>query len=104
MYCVRPETAGVVGEARVVAVNSRVGSGVSVGGRGVKVDAGVSDSNGARVTPLGWNGVGVSEASGFGVTSTSPGETPSAVGSEQAVSNKQNPMRKTSRVKRLAGV
>jgi isoaspartyl peptidase/L-asparaginase-like protein (Ntn-hydrolase superfamily) len=73
-----------VGEARVVAVNSRVGSGVSVGGRCVKVETRVGDSG---VISAGWNGVGVSEASGFGVTSTSPGEIPSAVGREQAVVN-----------------
>jgi hypothetical protein len=81
-----------VGEASVVAVNSRVGSGVSVDGRGVNVETNVG---GSGVTSAGWNGVGVREASGFGVTSTSPGETPSAVGREQAVSDRKNPNRKT---------
>ena len=73
---------GGVGDARVVAVNSSVGRGVSVGGSGVKVETSVG---GSSVTKEGWNGVGVSEASGAGVTSTSPDGAPSAVGKEQAV-------------------
>jgi hypothetical protein len=50
-------------------VNSSVGNGVFVGGRGVKVEA-RTISVGANTTPAGWNGVGVGEALGFGVTST----------------------------------
>ena len=60
---------GAVGEGRVVAVNSNVGNGVSVGGIGVKVAARVT-SVGASTTPAGWNGVGVADALGFAVTST----------------------------------
>jgi hypothetical protein len=90
-----------VGEASVVAVNSRVGSGVSVGGGAVKVETNVG---GSGVMSAGWNGVGVRDASGFGVTSASPGEIPSAVGREQAVSDRKIPSRKTPWRRRFIGV
>jgi hypothetical protein len=61
---------GAVGEASVVAVNSSVGGGVSVGGAGVNVDTNVGVPLG---TEMGWNGVGVGDALGFAVTSTSGG-------------------------------
>ena len=64
---------GGVGEGRVVAVNSRVGRGVSVGGTGVNVYASVGVFVGASDIAAGWNGVGVADALGFAVTSTSVG-------------------------------
>jgi hypothetical protein len=75
---------GAVGKTSGVAVNSKVGRGVSVGGSGVKVETSVG---GSGVIAAGWKGVGVSDESGVGVTSTSDGEAPSAVGSEQAVAS-----------------
>ena len=64
------EGAGDVGRGRVVAVNSSVGRGVSVGGSGVNVEARVGESGGASIAPAGWKGVEVGNALGFGVTST----------------------------------
>jgi len=95
VYCVRAEGEGGTGEARVVAVNSRVGSGVSVGGSGVKVEMGVAGSSGASESPIGWNGVEVGEAFGLTVTNTSVGGAVTEVGREQAVSIKQNAIRYT---------
>jgi hypothetical protein len=63
-----------------------------VGGSGVKVAARVGVS---VPTPIGWKGVGVEDESGAGVTSTSDGDAPSAVGSEQAVSSRQVSRRNT---------
>jgi len=59
-----------VGAGKFVAVNSSVGKGVSVAGRDVKVGTVavmVGDSKGGIVPPMGWNGVGVADAFGFGV-------------------------------------
>jgi len=53
VYCVRAEGGGAVGDGRVVAVNSSVGRGVSLGGSGVKVGMGVGDSSGPRVAVMG---------------------------------------------------
>jgi hypothetical protein len=73
-----------------VAVNSRVGSGVSVGGKSVKVETGVAGSRGASESPIGWNGVGVSEAFGFGVTNTSVGRAAEDVSTHEDRSKPQN--------------
>ena len=87
-----------MGEARGVAVNSRVGSGVSVGGTGVKVETRVGGST-ATSLPMGWKGVEVGDAFGFAVTNTSEGCAASAEGKEQAVSKKNRDIkRKTERV------
>jgi len=85
VYCVRAEDGAAVGEGRVVAVNSRVGRGVSVGGSGVKVGARVGGSSGTTVIATGWNGVEVGKASGFVVTNTSVGGAVFDVGRVQAV-------------------
>ncbi|RPH74343.1 hypothetical protein EHM76_03720 [bacterium] len=85
MYCVRAEAGAEVGEGRVVAVNSRVGRGVSVGGTGVNVGTRVGVSSGATVPPTGWNGVDVGEAFGSTVTITSVGGAVFDVGRAQAV-------------------
>jgi hypothetical protein len=69
-----------VGETSDVAVNSKVGGGVFVGGSGVKE----AERVGVSLATAGWKGVGVREESGAGVTSTSGEGTPSAVGREQA--------------------
>ena len=90
MYCVRAEVEGAVGEASGVAVNSKVGRGVSVGGSGVNVATRVG---GSLAIPAGWKGVGVSDESGAGVTSTSDGGAPRAVGKEQAMRDKQRSMK-----------
>lgn len=81
MYCVRAEVDGAVGETSDVAVNSKVGGGVFVGGSGVKE----AERVGVSLAAAGWKGVGVEDESGAGVTSTSGEGTPSAVGREQAV-------------------
>jgi hypothetical protein len=94
-YCVRAAEGEAVAGGRGVAVNSRVGSGVSVGGNGVNVGTYVAGSMGANASPAGWKGVGVEEASGFGVTITSAGGALSAVGRVQATRRKQNANRKT---------
>jgi hypothetical protein len=59
-----------VGAVKFVAVNSSLGKGVSVAGSDVKVGTVavmVGDSKGGIVPPMGWNGVGVADAFGFGV-------------------------------------
>ena len=61
-----------------MAVTSNVGSGVFVGGSGVKVGMRVGDSNGTGEAGMGWNGVGVGSALGLAVTSTSVGGTGAA--------------------------
>ena len=71
-----------MGAGKFVAVNSSVGNGVSVTGMDVKVGTVavmVGNSNGATVPPMGWKGVGVAEAFGFGVIS-STGERGGAKG------------------------
>jgi hypothetical protein len=76
------EEGGEVGAGKFVAVNSSVGNGVSVMGRAVKVGTVavmVGDANGGMVPPMGWNGVGVAEAFGSGVIS-STGERGGAKG------------------------
>src|SRR5574339_821223 len=83
VYCVRAEAEGEGSGGSGVAVNSRVGSGVSVGGAGVNV---YTASVGATDIPAGWNGVGLGEASGLGVTSTIVGRFACTyTGNEQAV-------------------
>ncbi len=77
-----------------MAVNSRVGRGVLVGGSGVKVGMRVDSSEGTRIPGTGWNGVEVGEAFGSTVTMTSVGGAAFAVGRAQAVISKQNPKRK----------
>jgi hypothetical protein len=81
----------MVGGMRAVAVKANVGSGVSVGGSGVKVGMRVGDSSGGRVKGTGWNGVGVGNAFGLTVTSTSVGGT----GAEGAIPQEEmiNPQR-----------
>lgn len=79
-----------MGEGRAVAVNSSVGSGVSVGGNGVNVGIGVTGLTGASESPMGWNGVGDGNALGSAVIMTSVGGADGEVGKVQAASNKQN--------------
>jgi hypothetical protein len=87
LYCVRAEGGAEVGEGRVVAVYSRVGRGVSLGGSGVKVETRVGVLDGASVPAMGWNGVEVGEASGGTVTITSVGGAATEVCREQALRN-----------------
>jgi hypothetical protein len=64
----------MIGGGSGVAVNSRVGNGVFVDGRGVKVETRVA-LMGTKFESAGWNGVGEGKALGIGVTSTSVGGT-----------------------------
>jgi hypothetical protein len=68
VYCVRDEDGGDVGAGNEVAVNANVGGGVFVGGSDVKVGINVGDSSAVGVNVTGWNGVGVGDAFGLGVT------------------------------------
>jgi hypothetical protein len=95
MYCVRAEGEEAMAGGRGVAVNSSVGSGVSVGGNGVNVGTYVAGSMGASESPAGWNGVRVGEALGLEVTNTSVGGALTEVGRVQAARRKQNANRKT---------
>jgi hypothetical protein len=70
VYCVRAVWEGAVGEARGVAVCSRVGGGVSLGGTGVKVATRVGVSVPGS---SGWKGVGDGVPWGLAVTNTSVG-------------------------------
>src|SRR5258705_13266983 len=85
VYWVRVDGAREVSEGRMVAVNSRVGRGVSVGGSGVNVEARVGESGGASIAPAGWKGVGVGSALGFGVTSTKLCPEPVEEGAEDGI-------------------
>jgi hypothetical protein len=76
-----------VGDGRLVAVDSRVGGGVLIGGSGVNVGTSVGGSSDARVRATGWNGVEVGRAFGSGVTNTSGargGRAVAAAGRRQA--------------------
>jgi hypothetical protein len=95
VYCVRAAGEEAVAGGRGVAVNSSVGSGVSVGGNDVNVGTYVAGSMGARASPAGWNGVEVGDASGSGDTITSAGGALTEVGRVQATRKKQNANRKT---------
>jgi len=64
VYCVRDVCDGAVGCGRGVAVYSRVGSGVFVGGKGVNVETMVA-LTGMKFESAGWNGVGEGTALGF---------------------------------------
>ena len=81
-------------EGSVVAVNSSVGRGVSVGGSGVKVEARVGESGGASIAPAGWKGVGVGSALGFGVTSTKLCPEPFEEGAADGIVHEEKMMRK----------
>jgi hypothetical protein len=95
------EGAGDVGRGRVVAVNSSVGRGVSVGGSGVKVETRVCESDGARIAPAGWKGVGVGSALGFGVTSTKLCPGPVEEGAADGIVQEERMTReKTKKVRR----
>ena len=56
-----------------MAVEAKVGGGVSEGGGGVKVGISVGGSTGIVVAGMGWKGVGVGDAFGATVTSTTVG-------------------------------
>jgi hypothetical protein len=94
VYCVLAVAEAAVGKGSGVAVYSRVGSGVSVGGTGVKVDSSV----GVAVPGIrGWNGVGVADASGFGETKTSWGRSTCAYGGNEQPSKTKTSERSASR-------
>ena len=91
----RVEATGEVGKGSVVAVNARVGRGVSVGGSGVNVETRVGESGGASTAPAGWKGVGVGSALGFGVTSTKLCPEPFEEGAEDGSVHEERMMRES---------